>query len=40
MIGSAAVNIEYRSSSGISERNIQPIGLYASSGSYGQLLVP
>lgn len=31
MIGSV-VNIEYRSSSGVSERNIQPIGLYASSG--------
>lgn len=26
------VSIEYRSSSGVSERNIQPIGLYASSG--------
>lgn len=31
MIGSV-VNIEYRSSSGVSERHIQPIGLYASSG--------
>ncbi|KRE58224.1 helix-turn-helix transcriptional regulator [Paenibacillus sp. Soil750] len=31
MIGSV-VNIAYKSSSGVSERNIQPIGLYASSG--------
>lgn len=31
MVGSV-VGIEYRSSSGASERNIQPIGLYASSG--------
>jgi predicted DNA-binding transcriptional regulator YafY len=28
----SVVTIEYRSSSGVSERNIQPIGLYASSG--------
>lgn len=31
MVGSV-VKIEYNSSSGVSERNIQPIGLYASSG--------
>ncbi|MFD2663361.1 helix-turn-helix transcriptional regulator [Paenibacillus thailandensis] len=28
----SVVAIEYKSSSGVSERNIQPIGLYASSG--------
>lgn len=31
MLG-GVVNIEYRSSSGVTKRNIQPIGLYASSG--------